>query len=69
MGSGCCCNGTKEANNRFSKTHMQHYQNYNKTIEQLDRYDRFYRIVCYPLHCIDIEKIYKILDDLFDKHG
>lgn len=38
--------------------------NYSKTIDHMDSYDKFYRVVCYPLHCLQASDLFKELDGI-----
>lgn len=44
---------------------MEDFMNYTKTIEDLDAYDKFYRVVCYPLHCLQASDLFTELDKLY----
>ena len=45
---------------------MEDFMNYTKTIDSLDDYNKFYRVVCYPLHCLQASDFFKELDAIFE---
>lgn len=47
--------------------HLEDFQNYSKPTDQLNRYDQFYRVVCYPIHCLQVESFFQELDKLLAK--
>lgn len=62
-----CCNNTEGATMDqmvFVKQSLLPFQNYTQNVSQLDRYDRFYRVVCYPLHCLKSTEFFMELDAL-----
>lgn len=44
---------------------LEDFMNYSKTIDDLDAYDKFYRVVCYPLHCLQASDFFKELDNIY----
>ena len=42
------------------------YQDYSKSLKTLNKYDRFYRILCYPLHGLDIQLLFLEFDKIYD---
>lgn len=69
-GISCCgCNNVADSQIRSSGDHngyaggnLAEFQNYNQTIDQLNEFDQFYRVVCYPLHCLTAKSFFDELD-------
>ena len=47
---------------------LEDFQNYSKPVDTLNKYDHFYRIVCYPIHCLQVEVFFQELDKLLYKY-
>ena len=60
MGRTCGCN-----HNMSQMQELEDFMNYSKTIDVLDDYDKFYRVVCYPLHCLQASDFFKELDAVY----
>ena len=60
MGKTCGCNS------QYTQAQdLEDFMNYSKTIDSLDDYDKFYRVVCYPLHCLQASDFFKELDAVY----
>lgn len=63
-GAQCCsCKSAPRASDAQS-ARLQNFQNYSKSVEQLDKFDSFYRVVCYPMHCLQAKELFTELDEL-----
>lgn len=64
MGSkvNCCrCDGSSL---KVFNSSLLPFQNYTNNVQSLERHDRFYRVVCYPLHCLKATEFFMELDAL-----
>lgn len=61
MGNSCNGKAFNQPGGILGPT-LEDFQNYSKPLEQLDRYDQFYRVVCYPIHCLQVETFFQELD-------
>ena len=60
MGKTCGC----QTQSVGRPVDLEHFMNYSKTIDDLDSYDKFYRVVCYPLHCLQASDFFVELDTI-----
>ena len=69
--AGNLCNGCNGHQNQLKKgdskfkVKLENFQDISLPVQTLDRYDTFYRLVCHPLHSMNVSQFFAELDYIY----